>query len=94
MALFTLVNGIINEKVWPAANNSWVSPAQTAEAVIDLGAIQEISFVVVNCLRRESSWIWQPQSAEVFGSRRWRTRNSLKLTDDFTDKKTEQVKES
>lgn len=84
---FTLVNGIINEKGMARSKQFLGFSGTNCEAVIDLGAIQEISFVVVNCLRRESSWIWQPQSAEVFGSGDGEKWYSLKLTDDFTDKK-------
>jgi hexosaminidase len=44
----------------------------------------EISFVVVNCLERKSSWIWRPMTAEVLGSEDGEKWYPLKLTDDFT----------
>lgn len=84
---FTLVNGIINEKGMARSKEFLGFSGINCEAVIDLGEIQEISFVVVNTLRRESSWIWQPLSAEVFGSSDGEKWFSLKMTDDFTDKK-------
>jgi len=43
---------------------------------------------VVNSFKRTSSWIWQPLTAEVFGSLDGTTWKSLSMTDDFVESKT------
>ncbi len=83
---FTLVNAVINEKGIARSREFLGFSGQNCEAVIDMGQLQEISYVVLHCLRRESSWIWQPQSAEVFGSADGKTWQSLKQTDQFREK--------
>ncbi|HEX4877091.1 MAG TPA: family 20 glycosylhydrolase [Chitinophagaceae bacterium] len=80
---FTLVNGVINEKGMGRSKEFLGFSGINCEAIIDLGESKEISFVTVNCLRQEASWIWQPQSAEVWGSSDGQNWYSLKLTDDF-----------
>ncbi len=65
---FTLVNGVINEKGFSRTKEFLGWTGQDCEAVIDLGENKEISFVVVNGLKRRSSWIWESSGAEVFGS--------------------------
>lgn len=84
---FTLVNGVINEKGFARSREFLGFNGTNCEAVIDLGSLQPISFVVVNTLNRRSSWIWRPLTAEVFGSGDGTNWYSLKLTDDFEDKK-------
>jgi hexosaminidase len=84
---FTLVNGVINEKGIARTKEFLGFSGADCEAVIDLGASQEISFVVLNCLDRRSSWIWRPQTAEVLGSGDGQTWYSLKQTDNFEMKK-------
>ncbi len=83
---FTLVNGVINTKGYTRSKEFLGFNGTDCEAVIDLGSSQLVSFVVVNCLRQTSSWIWRPQSAEVFGSGEGQNWYSLKMTDDFEDK--------
>ncbi len=84
---FTLVNGVINEKGFARTKEFLGFNGTNCEAVIDLGESKEISFVVVNCLDRRSSWIWRPQSAEVLGSGDGQTWYSLKSTDSFQEDK-------
>lgn len=84
---FTLVNGIINEKGMQRSKEFLGFLGTNCEAVIDLGEPTEISFVVVNCLRRESSWIWPATKAEVMGSGDGQNWSPLKYTDEFTEKK-------
>jgi hexosaminidase len=84
---FTLVNGVINEKGFARSNEFLGFLGTNCEAVIDLGIQEPISFVVVNTLNRTSSWIWRPLTAEVSGSGDGKNWYSLKLTDDFAEKK-------
>ncbi len=84
---FTLVNGVINEKGFARTKEFLGFNGTNCEAVLDLGSKLEISSVVVHILNRTSSWIWRPQTAEVFGSDDGNTWHSLKLTDDFIEDK-------
>lgn len=84
---FTLVNGVQNEKGFARSKEFIGFSGTDCEALIDLGSSQSISMVVVNLLRRNSSWIWRPQTAEVFGSGDGQNWHSLKLTDDFEERK-------
>lgn len=84
---FTLVNGVINEKGFARSKEFLGFNGTDCEAVIDLGETIEISFVVVNCLDRKSSWIWRPMTAAVFGSEDGEKWYPLKITDDFAFKK-------
>ncbi|MBI5857470.1 MAG: family 20 glycosylhydrolase [Sphingobacteriales bacterium] len=83
---FTLVNGVINEKGFARSREFLGFNGTDCEAIIDLGEIQPISFIVINCLNRTSSWIWRPLTAEVLGSSDGQTWYSLKLTDDFEER--------
>lgn len=80
---FTLVNGVINEKGFSRTKEFLGFSGTDCEALIDLGAIQEINSIVVHTFSRITSWIWKPQSTEAFGSTDGKTWNSLKMTDDF-----------
>jgi hexosaminidase len=80
---FTLVNGVINEKGFTRTKEFLGFSGTDCEAIIDLGSTQEISSVVVNTFSRTSSWIWQPQTAEAFGSTDGKNWKSLKISDDF-----------
>src|SRR4029078_12386944 len=84
---FTLVNGVINEKGLARSSEFIGFNGTDCEAVIDLGTSQSISTATVNLFIRPSSWILRPQTAEIFGSADGQTWTSLKLTDDFTEKK-------
>jgi hexosaminidase len=84
---FTLVNGIINVKGFGKSQEFLGFSGTNCEAVIDLGSSQLVSYVVVNTLNRKSSWIWRPLTAEVLGSGDGQSWYSLKLTDDFEEKK-------
>ena len=85
---FTLVNGVINEKGFTRTKEFLGFSGANCEAVIDLGSEQKISSAVVNSFKRTSSWIWQPLTAEVFGSLDGTTWKSLSMTDDFVESKT------
>ena len=84
---FTLVNGVINEKGFARTKEFLGFSGTDCEAIIDLGEIQEISFVVLNTFNRTSSWIWRPKKAEVFGSENGQTWYPLKQTEDFVKDK-------
>lgn len=80
---FTLVNGIQNEKGLAKSKQFLGFSGVDCEAVIDLGKEEKISNVVVHCLRETGSWIWQPQTVEVFVSSNGFDFTSAGLTDDF-----------
>ena len=80
---FTLVNGIQNEKGLTKSKQFLGFSGADCEAVIDLGKEETISNVVVHCLREPGSWIWQPQSVEVFVSNNGSDFTSVGVTDDF-----------
>ncbi|HEU4861848.1 MAG TPA: family 20 glycosylhydrolase [Chitinophagaceae bacterium] len=80
---FTLVNGIQNEKGLIKSKQFLGFSGADCGAVIDLGKKETISNVVVHCLREPGSWIWQPQSVEVFVSDNGSDFTSVGLTDDF-----------
>ncbi len=84
---FTLVNGVINEKGFARSREFLGFSGTNCEAIIDLGILEPISFVVVNTLNRTSSWIWRPLTTEVFGSGDGINWYSLKLTDDYEETK-------
>jgi hexosaminidase len=83
---FTLVNGVINEKGLQRSTEFLGFLGTDCEAIIDLGEIIPVSFVGVNCFSQIPSWIWQPRSAEVFGSADGENFFSLKQSDVFTPK--------
>jgi len=83
---FTLVNGIQNEKGLAKSKQFLGFSGVDCEAVIDLGKEETISNVVVHCLRETGSWIWQPQTVEVFVSNNGSDFTSVGLTDDFVVK--------
>ena len=84
---FTLVNGVINEKGFARSREFLGFNGTDCEAIIDLGILYPVSYVVVNTLNRTSSWIWRPLTAEAFGSGDGKNWYSLKITDDFEEKK-------
>ncbi len=84
---FTLVNGVINEKGYGKSSEFLGFNGTDCEAVIDLGSSQLISFVVVNALTRHSSWIYEPSSAQVFGSGDGQNWYSLFQTNNFSETK-------
>ena len=85
--VFTLVNGVQNEKGMARSREFLGFSGTNCEAIIDLGKSVDIKAVVVHCLRQESSWIWQPQMAEAFVSDDGQNWVSVTLTDDFVSKK-------
>ncbi len=88
---FTLVNGVINEKGFSRSREFLGWNGKDCEAVIDLGEITEISFVVINALKRHSSWIWEPSSAEVFASSDGEKWYSLKATTEHQEKEDQKI---
>jgi hexosaminidase len=89
---FTLVNGVINEKGFDRSGEFIAFNGKDCEAIIDLGAEKEISSVVVNALKRRSSWIWEPAGAEALGSADGINWLPLKQTTDIRVFKDEKVK--
>ena len=84
---FTLVNGVQNEKGFARTKEFLGFNGTDCEAIIDLGSSQYVSSVTVHSLTRQTSWIWQPRSAEVFGSADGTTFTSLGATNDFIQSK-------
>jgi hexosaminidase len=80
---FTLVNGIQNEKGLAKSKEFLGFSGSDCEALIDLGKEEKISNVIVHCLREIGSWIYQPQTIEVFISSNGTDFTSAGLTDDF-----------
>jgi hexosaminidase len=81
--VFTLVNGIQNEKGLPKSKEFLGFSGTDCEAVIDLGKDEKISKVIVHCLRETGSWIYRPLTVEVFISSNGTDFTSAGLTDDF-----------
>ncbi len=65
---FTLVNGIQNTKGLTKGREFIAYNGGDLEAAIDLGMAQKISEVTVHTLEQAGSWIYRPQSVEVFSS--------------------------
>ncbi|TMI62579.1 MAG: beta-N-acetylhexosaminidase [Bacteroidetes bacterium] len=83
---FTLVNGVVNEKGMTKSREYLGFSGGNCEATIDLGSSQKIKNVVAHVLREKGSWIWQPQTFEVFVSENGTDFTSVGLTDDFNVK--------
>jgi len=81
--VFTLVNGIQNEMSLAKSKEFLGFSGTDCEALIDLGKEEKISNVIVHCLRESGSWIYQPQTVEVFISSNGTDFTSVGLTDDF-----------
>ncbi len=84
---FTLVNGVQNEKGFARSKEFIAFNGTDCEAIIDLGNSQSISSVTIHALTRQTSWIWQPRSAEVFGSADGKSFTSLGTNKDFIQSK-------
>jgi len=78
---FTLVNGIQNERGLQKSKEFLGFQGTDCEAVIDLGKEDKISNVIVHSLKDIGSWIWQPQSVEVFISSNGTDFTSVGRTD-------------
>ncbi len=89
---FTLINGVISEKGFSRTREFLGWSGKNCEAVIDLGSEQKISYVVVNSLKRRSSWIWEPAGAEVLVSADGETWKSVKFSDTIQDEENQKVK--
>jgi hexosaminidase len=83
---FTLLNGVVNEKGMAKSREYIGFSGGNCEATIDLGSSQKIKNVVAHVLRQEGSWIWRPQTFEVFVSENGTDFTSVGLTDDFNVK--------
>lgn len=81
---FTLVNGVQNEKGLSKSKEFLGFSGSDCEAVIDLGKEESIGKVVIHSLSQTGSWIWRPQTLEVFVSADGQQYNSAGLTDDFS----------
>jgi len=80
---FTLVNGAINEKGMARSREYLGFSGSDCEAIIDLDSIRSLKNVTIHSLRQTGSWIWQPQTLEVFVSNDGTNFTSVGLTDDF-----------
>ncbi len=80
---FTLVNGVKNEKGMGKSQEFLGFSGTDCEAVIDLGKEETLSNVVIHSLSQTGSWIWRPQTLEVFVSTDGKLYSSAGLTDDF-----------
>ena len=63
---FTLVNGIQNTTGLSRGREFLGWNGGDCDATIDLGSLQNINTVTVHTLQQEGSWIYAPQSAEVW----------------------------
>ena len=81
---FTLVNGIQNTKGLSKGKEFLGWNGGDCDATIDLGKTQSISNVTVHTLQQEGSWIYAPQSAEVFVSKDGQTFTSISNTTSYT----------
>jgi hexosaminidase len=62
---FTLVDGIVGKIPW--YSKEWLGfSGDNLDAVIDLGKEENLQSVIVDVLLAESSWIYLPESIEVF----------------------------
>ena len=80
---FTLVNGVQNEKGLAKAKEFLGFNGTDCEAIIDLGKTAVVSNVIIHSLHQKGSWIWRPQTLEVFSSADGIDFSVLGLTDDF-----------
>jgi hexosaminidase len=80
---FTLVNGVQNEKGLARSREFLGFNGTDCEAIIDLGKTTPVSNVVIHSLHQKGSWIWRPQTLEVFSSADGINFSVLGLTDDF-----------
>jgi hexosaminidase len=83
---FTLVNGVINEKGMARSREYLGFSGSDCEAIIDLDSVRSIKNVTIHSLRQTGSWIWRPQTLEVFISNNGADFTSVGLTDDFNVK--------
>ncbi|MFC0773224.1 glycoside hydrolase family 20 protein [Terrimonas alba] len=80
---FTLVNGVQNEKGLGRSREFLGWSGDDLEAVIDLGATQNISNAVIHSLVSGGSWIYPPQSAEIFVSTDGQNFSSVGKSENF-----------
>ncbi len=80
---FTLVNGVQNEKGLARSREFLGFNGSNCEAIIDLGKPTTVSNVIIHSLHQKGSWIWRPQTLEVFSSTDGINFSVLGLTDDF-----------
>ena len=80
---FTLVNGVQNEKGLGRSREFLGWSGDDLEAVIDLGATENISSAVIHSLVSGGSWIYPPQSAEIFVSADGQNFSSVGKSENF-----------
>ncbi|MBL7739346.1 MAG: family 20 glycosylhydrolase [Chitinophagaceae bacterium] len=80
---FTLVNGVQNEKGLARSREFLGWSGDDLEAVIDLGVSQFIGSVVIHSLSSGGSWIYPPESAEIFISQDGREFFPVGKSDQF-----------
>ena len=80
---FTLVDGVINEKGGRTAQS--IGFQTDAEATIDLGTTQQVSNIVVHALKSGGSYVYPPQSVQVYGSADGKTYKHLGTTESIAE---------
>jgi hexosaminidase len=65
---FTLVDGIQNTKGTAASSEFLGFNGKDCDILIDLGKTQTISNIVIHFFAQNDSWIYAPQTAELYGS--------------------------
>ncbi len=80
---FTLVNGVQNEKGMSKTKEYIGFNAADCEAFIDFGKTETISTVIIHSLHHKGSWIWRPQTLQIFVLEENGNYKSVGLTDDF-----------
>jgi hexosaminidase len=81
---FTLVDGVQNTKGRQRSFEFLGFNKSDCEVIIDLGAAQKISTVVVHCLHSKGDWIWRPQTVSLFSSADGVNFNTSAETDDVS----------
>jgi hexosaminidase len=81
---FTLVNGIQNTTGLSRGKEFLAWLGGDCDAIIDLGKVQSISNATIHTLQQEGSWIYSPQSVELFTSKDGKSFSTISNTTEFT----------
>lgn len=84
---FGLVNGVVSEKGINSTEWLGFAEGQDAEMVIDLGSLQDVSQVKIHSLDQQGSWIYLPESMEIFISNDGTNFNPVPSTSKIVDDK-------
>lgn len=80
---FTLLDGVINEKGGRTSQS--LGFQSDVDAIIDLGAAQQIANVTAHALKTGGSYVYPPKSIEVFGSTDGKTFKRLGSTTEIAE---------